>query len=93
MSAAAVHAGVIICEGAEADAEEFVYRLRQLRWKVISNLFCDYSFSDMSQWYVSEDHQYYMSYSKPCALQVPFPCMCKHAGQLVLATFLHNAHA
>lgn len=27
-------AGVIICEGAEEDAAEFVHRLRQLRWKV-----------------------------------------------------------
>lgn len=26
--------GVIICEGAEEDAAEFVHRLRQLRWKV-----------------------------------------------------------
>lgn len=26
--------GVIICEGAEEDAAEFVHRLRELRWKV-----------------------------------------------------------
>lgn len=26
--------GVIICEGAEEDAAEFVHQLRQLRWKV-----------------------------------------------------------
>lgn len=29
-----VVAGVIICEGLEEDANEFVHRLRQLRWKV-----------------------------------------------------------
>lgn len=28
--------GVIICEGCEADAEEFVHRLRQLRWKAMA---------------------------------------------------------
>lgn len=28
-------AGVIICEGLEEDAAEFVHRLKQLRWKVI----------------------------------------------------------
>ena len=27
-------AGVIICEGLEEDAAEFVHRLKQLRWKV-----------------------------------------------------------
>ena len=27
--------GVIICEGLEEDANEFVHRLRQLRWKVL----------------------------------------------------------
>ena len=27
--------GVIICEGLEEDANEFVHRLRQLRWKVV----------------------------------------------------------
>jgi len=30
-----VVAGVIICEGLEEDANEFVHRLRQLRWKVL----------------------------------------------------------
>jgi len=30
-----VGAGVIICEGLEEDANEFVHRLRQLRWKVL----------------------------------------------------------
>ena len=30
-----VVAGVIICEGLEEDASEFVHRLRQLRWKVL----------------------------------------------------------
>lgn len=30
-------AGVIICEGAEEDAAEFVHRLRELRWKVCAS--------------------------------------------------------
>lgn len=31
-----VFTGVIICEGLEEDAAEFVHRLKQLRWKVLS---------------------------------------------------------